>query len=223
MGKKSDSKFGHIRLNKTYEELLSSIVSRYSLILHQLGSDKNEEIRFGNFINNPKVKPDRILSHHWTQINSDWSDRHVLVISDSSRLSFAYRADREELGYVGPKTKKTGFDIHPSIFLDAATGGLQGLGGLKLIQQPFARTVQEKRAKEQRRKDRWKTPFKDKERYKWFCSPCQAITNAPIAKRYTLMGDRETDIYDLIARTLEKSWEFIYRSKANRKLSQEMG
>ena len=53
----------------------------------------------------------------------------MLVISDTNTLSFSYRLDREELGEIGgvkPKStpKFTGFDIHSSIFVNAATGGL---------------------------------------------------------------------------------------------------
>ena len=66
-----------------------------------------------------------MLKHHWSLSESDWSK----VISNTSTLSFPYRLDREELGEIGgvkPKStpKFTGFDIHSSIFVNAATGGL---------------------------------------------------------------------------------------------------
>jgi len=145
----------------------------------------------------------------------------MLVVSDSSTLSFPFRSDREELGYVGPKTTKTGFDIHPSIFLDATSGGVYGIGGLEILRTSFIKTEADKAAQQQQRKDRWKTPFELKERYKWFTSPVQAISNAPQAAGYTLIGDRESDIYDLIARTRENNWDFLYRSKTNRRLSEQ--
>lgn len=201
MGKKSSSKFTD------------------NPVIHQLSDDKNEETRFYNFIHNSKVSPDRIFSYHWDNINSDWSDKHLLVVNDSSTLSFASLANREEMGYIGPNTDKSGFAVHPSILLNAQDGGLYGVGGTDIVVTPFARTTAEKAAKKERNKNRYKIPFAEKERYKWFQSPRKAIDNCPTAAQYTLVGDRETDIYDLIALTLAKDWHFIYRSKNDRSLS----
>ena len=219
MGKKSSSEFRDIRLDKTRQDLLESMTIRYSSVLRQLATTNNEESRFTNFINNKKVNPDAILSQSWKETKADWSDKHMLVVSDSSTLSFVNRADREKLGYIGQKTKKTGFHIHPSILLDAKDGGLYGVGSVNIIKTDFAQTPQEIADKKQRNKDRWKIPFEKKERYKWLTSPKKAIENCPTAAQYTLVGDRETDIYDLMSRTLNEGWDFLYRSKNNRKLS----
>ncbi len=223
MGKKSVSKFGDIRLDKTYGDFLSAISTRYSVVLRQLADDNNTEVRYQNFIINPKVSPDQLLKHHWSQSQADWSNDHLLVISDSSTLSFPYRADREDLGDVGGAQSKTnpkytGFDIHPSIFVNASNGALQGLGGLDIIKTPLAKDEQAQVERELRRKKYSKLPFEDKERYKWFRSPMKAIENGPKTKQYTLIGDRETDIYDLMHRTIEQGHHFIYRSSHNRRI-----
>lgn len=219
MGKKSTSKFTDIRLDSTCDSLIRSIKTRYSSVLHTLANEYNEETRFANFIRNPKVDNGRILSHHWNNIDADWSDKHMLVISDTSSLKFSVRSDREEMNYVGVNTNQTGFDIHPSIFVDSQTGGLYGLGGLSILPARYARNEDIKAEKKERNRQRWKIPFEEKERYKWFSSPCQAIELSPPAARYTLLGDRESDIYDLIARTSENNWDFLYRSKNDRCLS----
>lgn len=101
MGKKSTSKFTDSRLDKTFLVLLTEMVNRYSVVLRQLSEDRNTEVRFQNFINNKKVTPNRILSHHCSLLENDWSEEHMLVINDTSTLSFPYRADREELGEIG--------------------------------------------------------------------------------------------------------------------------
>ena len=223
MGKKSRSKFGDKRLDVTSSDFLEAITSRYSVIIRQVAENKNIETRFQNFLRNPKVTPNNIISHHWTNINTDWSTDHVLVISDSSTLSFPYRADRDELGDVGgaqskTRPKYTGFDIHPSILINASNSSLQGLGGLDIIKTPLIKDERDKLEQQVRRKMYSKLPFEEKERYKWFRCPMKAIENAPKAKQYTLIGDRETDIYDLIYRTLEQGHDFIYRSNHNRRL-----
>ena len=225
MGKKSASEFGDIRLDKAFSDLLSEMSNRYSVILRQLSDDRNTEVRFQNFIKNPKVTPNRILSHHCSLLENDWSEEHMLLISDTSTLSFPYRKNREELGELGgvkskhtKKARLSGFHIHPSIFVNASDGGLCGLGAIDIIKTPIAKTLLDKVERIEYRKLVPKLAFEEKERYKWINSPSKAIENAPNAKRYTLIGDRETDIYDLMYLTLEEGHDFIYRSQFNRRI-----
>jgi hypothetical protein len=225
MGKKSSSEFKDTRLDKTFLELLSEMVNRYSVILRQLSDDKNTEVRFQNFIKNKKVTPNRILSHHCSLLKNDWSEEHMLVISDTSTLSFPYRADREELGEIGgvkskhsKQTKFSGFNIHPSIFVNSSNGGLCGLGAVDIIKTPISKSLVDQVERLERRRLSPKLAFEEKERYKWFNSPSKAIENTPRAKKYTFIGDRETDIYDLMHRTLEQGHDFIYRSQFNRRI-----
>jgi len=219
MGKKSRSKFKDVRLDSTCDDFIEAITTRYTSVLRTLADDYNQETRFANFISNPKVTPNRILAHHWKNIDTDWSTKHILAINDTSSLKFSVRSDREEMNYVGENTKQTGFDIHPSILVDSENGDVYGLGGLDIFAARYARDEISRAAKKERRQNREKIPFEEKQRYKWFSSPCQAIELAPPAASYTFVGDRESDIYELIVKTLEHHHDFLYRSKNNRLLS----
>lgn len=221
MGKKSTSIFSDTRLDKAQLDLLAGMTNQYSVILHQIGKNKNEETRFANFINNKKVTPARIMQYHWNNVNADWSAKHILVTSDTSTLTFAKRKDREGLGCVADNTNKEGFHIHPSVFIDATDGSMQGLGGLKIFKDDFAPTKADKKARREKQKDRQKYSFEQKQGYKWLSSPVQAIENCPQASRYTLMGDRESDIFELMQFTTINGWDFVYRSKSNRLLSEQ--
>lgn len=222
MGKKSTSKFSDTRLDKVFSGLVASMVTRFTATIRQLGQGTSEEMRYGRFINNAKVNPDVLLEHYWKEIKTDFKDKHILVINDTSTVGFAHRSDREGLGYVGPKTTKSGFDLHPSLMVDATNSHLYGIGGITIQKTEFIKTEEDKALQLQNRKDNWKIPFEDKERYKWFTSPQKAINNCAGAAKYTLIGDRESDIYDLIARTLQNNWEFVYRSKTNRRIEPQL-
>ena len=212
MGKKSSSKFGDIRLDATFAILLSGMITRYKSILKRIGDNRNDEVRFGRFIKNPKVTPKGLLEHHWSSTDHNFSGSHLLVISDTSTLSFPPNANRGELGWVGPKTNKTGFDIHPSILVNGEDGAFYGLGGITIHETEIAHTDEERAAKKNKKKNNWKRPFKEKETYKWIASPQQAIENCSGAASYTLLGDRESDIYDAITRALGQGWQFLFRS-----------
>ena len=220
MGKRSRSILGDLRLNKGFDLLMSSMVIRHSVVLSHLSSQRREEVQLGRFVNNPNVNPQKLVAHSCSVNNLGLSGKNVLIISDSSTISFACYANREELGHIGPATNKSGFSVHPAIFMDADQGSCYGLGGIHFHKTPIAHTLEERAAKREQKKKNASRAFEDKERYKWFDAPKQAITNCPGAKSYTLLGDRESDIYDLIARTLSHGWHYLYRCKHNRTLSE---
>lgn len=218
MGKKSSSVFGDKRLETAFSGLLNSIESRHSVLISQLGKDDAQEAQFGRFLNNVKVNPDRLLSHYWKKSNKGFSGKNLLVINDSSTLSFQVKANREQLGPLAGTQTKEGFEMHPSIIVDADKGSCYGLGGIDFFQDKRTETEEQEAQKLERRKNAWKIPFEQKETHKWFNSPKKAIANCKGALSYTLLGDRESDIYELMVRTLAKNWEFVYRSRQDRKL-----
>jgi len=219
MGRKKQI-LGDKRLNKGFQALISAMVVRHTVVMSDLSSNRGEEVQLGRFIKNAKVTPEKIVAHNCSVNPLSLAEKNVLVISDTSTISFDAYENREELGHVGPFTNKSGFSVHPSILLDADEGSCYGLGGIHFHKTPIAHTEQEKAAKKEQRKRNARRAFEEKERYKWFNSPSQAISNCPSAKSYTLIGDRESDIYDLIARTIANGWHYVYRSKNNRTLSE---
>jgi Transposase DDE domain len=223
MGKKSNSKFGDKRLEKGFTRLVESMSVRHTVVLRQLGEGLNENTRFWRFINNEKVTPDRLLAHYWSESTLDFRGKDLLIINDSSTLSFLPHANRKGLGYVGTNTNKEGFDMHPSIVVDAQDAACYGIGGIHFYKKKKTQNAEQEAQKLERRKNCWRLPFEEKERFKWFESPRKAIENCSGASSYTLVGDRESDIYDLIARTLQCGWQYLYRSKQDRKLIQQTG
>jgi len=219
MGKRSNSKLGDTRLEKGFTKLVKSMCNRHTVVLNQLGNDLNEKTQYWRFINNKRLSPDKLLTHYWSESTVNFTGKDILVIGDSSTMSFKPSLNREELGYVGPKTKKEGFALHACIMIDANHGGCYGIGSVSYHKNRKTKNEADQEKKVKRRKNVWKLPFEQKERYKWFSGPKKAIANCPGANRYTLLGDRESDIYDLIARTLQNQWHFLYRSKENRLLA----
>ena len=223
MVKKTGSNFGDKRLEKVFGTLLDRMQSRHSVVLSQLGLDNAQEVQFGRFINNIKVTPDRILEQYWKSSSLDLSKKHLLVISDSSTLSFKTRADREPLGPLAGTQSKEGFEMHPSILVDAQNGGCYGLAGIDFYQDERSYTEQDERDKLKRRKQIWKIPFEDKQSYKWFRSVQKGIANCSGAQRYTLIGDREADIYELMHHAQAQGWDFLYRSRQDRTIVETQG
>ena len=193
-------------------------MKRRSCTLRQVASNRGQEVRFGRFINNDSVTPDRILDRYWKSIKADWSDKHLLVISDTSTLTFDKRADRKVGSQVGMNSSAQGFDIHSVLTMDADDFGIYGAGGIKIITNDFSQAEEDKTARLARRKKVYQLPLCDKESYKWLDTSAQAIERMPRAARYTLVGDREADIYELACEVVARGWDFLYRNRQDRRI-----
>ena len=216
MGKKSTSTFGDKRLEKSFAGLLDRMEKRHSVILNQLGETRSEAVQFSRFVNNPKVTPDGILSHYWKESRVDWQDKHLLMISDSSGLTYKLNAHREQLGPLSSTKTKEGFAVHPTIAVNADNGACYGLGGIEFHQNYRPKDEADEAAWLERRKKTYQLPFEEKQSYKWFASPQKAIGNMRGADRYTLIGDRESDTYEVMEQTSAQGWDFVYRNKQDR-------
>jgi len=223
LSKKSLSSFGHAKLDLVFADLVHAIVTRWTLTLRKLDDSFAQTIRFSRFINNSKVNPSTLLSALWQNAAADYQDRHVLVISDTTTFSFRPFAKRGPLGELSHNTTREGFKAHPSILMDADNYSLYGMGGITLSNRTGAKTKVERQALKVKASKRNSRLFEDKEGVKWLRSPEMAVANAPGAKQYTLIGDREADNYELMTRVRQEGWDFLYRSKENRTIFDEQG
>ncbi len=222
MSKQTSSKFGDKRLGKAFGKLLLSMQSRETVVIRQLADTASNRKQHYRFINNKGVKTDSMLEHYWQESTSDFSGMHLLVIGDTTTLTLPPNKNRTDIPLIRGNTTKCGFDLHACIMVDAALGGCYGFGGVSFYtKKKVSAGEEEQTEKLARRKEVWKLPLEQKERAKWFTTPCKAIANCPGAGCYTLVGDREADIYDLMAKVDEKGWGFLYRSRCDRSLSSQ--
>ena len=220
------------RLAKVRDKILSAMVKRQTVVLRQLGRNRAEEVSYGRFINNSSVSPSVLIDAQASVFNALCKDKHVLLVEDTTAASFGLHQNRSSLGYVGKSTQVSGFHMHPAIGVDADTGGYLGVFGLHVWKRPTpqepiidskldekAQKELKKAFKKAQRKDLWKQPFEQKEYYKWYSVIEQAVRNCPQAKQYTIVSDREGDIYEALCGYSQKGWGYVVRSSYDRNLS----
>lgn len=219
---KSDSFFNDIRLDRVQNSLVNAMVDRQSVIIHQLSKDRNQEVSFHRFLENKKVTPQNIIECFNQSNPIDYSGKHLLMIQDTSDLSFDFNANRGHLGYIAPNTDKTGFRLHPCIVLDADHGGCYQLACSEFHYTDYESTIARIAAGEKKPLN-YTVPFNEKQSYRWYSSAKTAIENSVGASTYTIVADREGDIYDSICRFKENQWDYLIRSSGNRKVETENG
>jgi Transposase DDE domain len=215
---KSKSILGDDRLERPHGKLVDAMIQKQSIVLRALGNNRTEEVIFGRFLSNPKINPSNLVKQFWSTRAVNWEQKHLLIIEDTTTATFGLFRNRSGLGFVGNASAKSGFHLHAALALDAENLSCYGLGAVKA----YITEQQDALARALRRKDRWKTPIEEKERYKWYSVASEAIENCCGAQRYTIVGDRESDIYDVMARFTDKKWDFVIRSASNRRLEPDM-
>lgn len=182
-------RFGDKRLECTGGALLAAMQSKRTMCVHRLAKDRNQAIRFGNFLANPAVTAQEMLANAACLTNQRAARRHVLAIMDTTGLRFAtHEASKRGFGRDANDTCP-GLFLHPVLAVDAATGGIIGLVDCAVLNRTEGKVTNHK-----------KRAVDDKESHRWLHGAEMAADRLSTAETITMVGDRESDIYDLFAR-----------------------
>jgi hypothetical protein len=181
--------FGDRRLECVGGALLSAVQRKRTVCVHRLARDRNQAIQFGRFLANRRVSTHEMLVTQGRQTGGRVGGRHVLAAMDTTELHFAtHEASKRGFGKAG-NGEDIGLFLHPTIAMDAATGGIIGLVHCAVMNRTEGKVVPRKtRAAD------------DKESHRWLEGAEAAADRLSEAAMITVIGDRESDVYDLFAR-----------------------
>jgi hypothetical protein len=181
-------RFGDKRLACVGGALLAAMQSKRTMCVHRLARDRNQTIQFGRFLANPLVTAQEMLANAAGLTNQRAAGRHVLAIMDTTDLRFAtHEASKRGFGRDANDTCP-GVFLHPVLAVEAATAGIIGLADCVVLNRTEGKVADHKtRAAD------------DKESRRWLHGAEMAADRLAAAEIITMVGDRESDIYDLFA------------------------
>jgi hypothetical protein len=201
--------FGDVRLRRTGAQLYSRMVERESVCLRKLGGDRAGAMRFGRWLSNPNVTHQEIIRGGCQRTARLAAGNHVLAIQDTSELNYQKHAARTEgLGTVG-NGKDVGLFIHPVLVVEAKSRACLGLAH----QHTWVRT--------EAAGDYERLPIEEKESYRWVQSAQAAKQCLEPAAMVTIIGDRESDIYEEWDRIPDSRTHLLTRVCRDRKLADD--
>jgi len=181
--------FGDARLRRVGARLLAAMQEAPTMCVHALAATRSEAIQFGRFLDNASVSAEEMLVHAGRLTGQRVSGRHVLAIQDTTELHFAnHAASKRGFGTAG-NGRDIGLFVHPTVAVDALTGGVIGLVGAQIINRTSG-LVASRRAR----------AADDKESRRWLSGAETAAAMLESADLVTMVADRESDIYDQFAR-----------------------
>lgn len=203
------------RLSRQYDCLVSAMEVQRTVVLRHLSSNRNEEIGFGRFLRNPRVKMSSILSEITQNIAHSVSGKSILLIEDTTELGFGSDSGIKGIGRSGQDTTD-GFYSHPVLVLDGEAKHCYGLAHCHIFNQNHQLKDMGLDVKARKRLTNH-IAFENKDSYRWLESIKQAHQVCHLAESMTMIGDREADIYQALnSFKHELNIDFLVRMKVNR-------
>lgn len=191
--------------------LLASLVGRPGPIIRRVaGGERARQMQFTRFLHNPAVTVGEMAASAAARTSELVLGRDVLAIQDSSELVFGGKKARERgFGPIGRGGGTGGLLLHGMLAVDAANGALLGLVDVQVYNRSGGKSAH--------RRER-ATP--DKESQRWIDGMFAAGAVLAKAERITVVGDRESDIYEEFARR-PAHVHLITRAAQNRRVESD--
>lgn len=202
--------FGDARLTARILQLVSDLGSHPEWSLASLYEGDWASLKAGyRFFDNAAVTPSAILAPHR---EATWArsvgQSRILVAQDTTYLNFTGHAATQGLGPVESLNDR-GLMVHTGLAI--TTDGVP-LG--IVAQQMWARDPDTFDKSRQRRSTR----LEDKESYRWIETAEEAIQGVPDGTRPVIVGDRESDIFDVFVAAHAAPYDVLVRGAWNRRL-----
>jgi hypothetical protein len=164
------------------------------------------------FWDNQRIQPDQILAPHAEQTARRSAEYPVvLVAQDTSEIDLTSHPQTKGTGYLGSANGR-GLYLH-SLLAISPTGIPLGI----LRQFTWARPIEQLGKRHRRRK----IPLKEKESQRWLDGLAATAERLPEHPHVVLIGDRESDLFDLFAAPRPARIDLLVRvCRENRRVEQ---
>lgn len=184
------------------------MVKKQTVCLRRLGEDRAKEVCFGRFLKNTRVRCQEMLEYASQRIGKVATGLHVLAIQDTTEVNYQAHANKVSgLGKAG-NGKDAGFFLHPVIAVDSQSQALLGICCARIWQRFQKEAPHYKQL-----------PLEEKESYRWLEGADKAKAALAQARCVTIIGDRESDIYQAWVHIPDEKTHLLIRAGQNRLLA----
>ena len=187
--------------------LLRRAVERVTVSLRAAADGRAEWVGFSRWLNNPSVTGEEIAVHSAEALSERVAGLHVLAIQDTTELNYARHAGR--IRGLGPSGngRDPGLFVHPVLAIDAGSRALLGLAGMQIWTREGPASANYRQQ-----------PIEEKESYRWIEGAASAKSALASAAMVTVIGDRESDIYEEFDRIPDGHTHLLTRACRDRTL-----
>lgn len=203
-------KFGDTRLARVGALLFKRVCEKLTICVKSLGGDRATEVAFSRFLSNENVKTNIICDELSKKTNDACSGKtHVLCLQDTVQLTYPTQSlKKNNFGPTGDANTK-GLFVHPGIIVDASNRDVIGMSSI-------ITWCRDEALKDQPKKPR---TIDEKESIRWINTALSAQKNITNVDMITVIGDRESDIFEIFQRVPDERTHLIVRASHDRNLA----
>lgn len=202
----SIGKFDDTRLARVGALFFKRIFEKMTICIKSLAGDRATEVAFGRFLDNDSVEPEFISVELSKKTNESCLGKsHVLCIQDTVQITYPTQLiKKDEFGPTGDGNAK-GLFVHPGIIVDASNRDVLGISSIVTWCRDEKVLSQNKRR-----------PIDEKESIRWVNTALSSKHSISNAEMITVIGDRESDIFEVFERVPDERTHLIVRASHDR-------
>jgi hypothetical protein len=203
------------RIDKRMGKVLGDLIHSGSSIINKSNKSHTPKTATYRILNNKRIDYKTALEGSFRRCAENIDVTHVLCIQDTTEFNLAHLANKigEDDSDIGPTTNKNiaGFFCHPVIVCDPSGEAIYGLSSASVYNRTWGQ-------KDKYQRDYPNLPIEQKESYRWIENALNTRALIPENIRLTIVGDRESDIYEEFVEVANANADVLVRSRANRNL-----
>ena len=201
--------FGDKRLNAVGRRIFKRVCEGFTACIKSLAGNRALEVSFGRFLGNKRVNVETISAELAKKTNDTCrGKKHVLCIQDTVQLTYPKQdIKKRNFGPTGDSGTK-GLFMHPSVIVDAETRDVMGASNIVT----WIRSGESSEKKQKR-------CIEEKESIRWIDSAVRSKEAIANAAMITIVGDRESDIFEVYERVPDERTHIIVRASHDRDLT----
>lgn len=194
---------------------MTDITENKTAIVNQFSQSHNDQIATYRFLHNKDVQLEDLIQASYNHCSANVKGLHVLSIQDTSEINYQniagkLKANDPDIGPVGNNID-AGYFLHPNLVIDTKDMFPIGFSSLILWNRYWGKLDKNQRNYQ-------KQPIEEKESFRWISS---ATTSKEVLKETshtTIVGDRESDMYEELVHVPDEKTSLLIRSRINRRL-----
>jgi hypothetical protein len=204
------------RLRARLEKTMSNLIHKGTSVINKLVDSHTEKIGIYRMLSNDRFDYSDLLEASHKKCADAIDVKHVLAIQDTTE--FNYQGIKKKLGKedsdIGPTGINTiaGYFCHPVLVMNPQSNCIYGISSTI-----FYNRVWDKKNKNERKYSQ--QPIEEKESFRWIKSGEETKNNIDSSVEITLIGDRESDIYEEFCVVPNDRLNLLVRSRCDRNLA----
>ena len=211
------------RLEKRVERFMLALLNKGNAVINKCCKTLAEKEGAYRMLDNDSFDYKDLTEGAIRRLKENVKGGHLLCIQDTTEMNFTShmgRIGREDKD-IGPVTKEypekertnAGFFCHPVLVIDPSTEMPVGLSSVILWNRSWEK--KNKHEREYRNLD-----ITEKESYRWIASAMKTKESLGGADNMTIIGDRESDIYEIFSEVPDSRTHLLIRANIDRVLSE---